>query len=245
MKNKEEVLEKLKSDEHYYGEFGKQFLSNSALYNLLNNPADFGKREMSLPLLEGGYFHTVMLEPEKKENYVIVEASSRNTKIYKEAVLESGAEMLLLQKEADKIDDLCAKMKANLDLFELLYHPDNEFEVPAVKEIHGMMWKGKCDVKHPDWVIDIKTTADISKFHRSAYAYNYDSQAWLYEEFFGKPMLFIVICKKTGQMKTFTCSDEFLERGEGKVIDGITQYNKFFGPEKYEDVNNFYTEDVL
>ena len=28
---KEEIIEKLKNDEHYYGEFGKNFLSNSIL----------------------------------------------------------------------------------------------------------------------------------------------------------------------------------------------------------------------
>lgn len=245
MRNREEAIEKLKSDEHYYGEFGKQFLSNSALYSLLNNPADFGKDEVTLPLLEGGYFHTVMLEPEKKGDYVIVDASSRNTKIYKEALAENEAEMLLLQKEVNKIDEMCSKMKSNLDLYELLYHKDNEYEVPAIKEIHGHLFKMKCDIKHPDWTIDIKTTADISKFSRSAFLYNYDSQAWIYEEGFNKPMLFIVICKKTLRMKMFTCSDEFLERGEEKVIDGITQWNKFFGPDKYEDVNNYYTEDVL
>ena len=31
MKNKKEVLEKLKDDEHYYGEYGRNFISNSYL----------------------------------------------------------------------------------------------------------------------------------------------------------------------------------------------------------------------
>jgi len=35
---KEEILEKLRDDQHYYGEFGKQFLSNSNISSLLTNP---------------------------------------------------------------------------------------------------------------------------------------------------------------------------------------------------------------
>ena len=35
---RKEELEKLKEDEHYYGKFGKQFLSNSDISTLLTNP---------------------------------------------------------------------------------------------------------------------------------------------------------------------------------------------------------------
>ena len=34
----EEILEKLKDDTHYYGKFGKQYLSNSDIITLLNDP---------------------------------------------------------------------------------------------------------------------------------------------------------------------------------------------------------------
>ena len=35
---KEEILEKLKDDQEYYGTFGKNFLSNSNISALLSNP---------------------------------------------------------------------------------------------------------------------------------------------------------------------------------------------------------------
>jgi len=38
--NKKEILEKLKIDEHYYGEFGQQFRSNSDISTLLKNLYD-------------------------------------------------------------------------------------------------------------------------------------------------------------------------------------------------------------
>jgi len=36
------AIEKLRDDEHYYGEFGKQYLSNSDISNLLTNPLSLG-----------------------------------------------------------------------------------------------------------------------------------------------------------------------------------------------------------
>ena len=52
---KEKVLEKLKEDEHYYGKFGKQFLSNSDISTLLTNPLALGEQsKMSSAFLVGG-----------------------------------------------------------------------------------------------------------------------------------------------------------------------------------------------
>jgi len=34
----EEIIEKLRDDDHYYGEFGQQYLSNSNIMTLDENP---------------------------------------------------------------------------------------------------------------------------------------------------------------------------------------------------------------
>ena len=36
--DKKQILTQLRNDEDYYGDFGKQYLSNSDIYHLLNNP---------------------------------------------------------------------------------------------------------------------------------------------------------------------------------------------------------------
>ena len=41
MKNKKEILERLKNDDDYYGEFGRQFISNSDIRTLMTNPLEF------------------------------------------------------------------------------------------------------------------------------------------------------------------------------------------------------------
>jgi hypothetical protein len=93
--SKNEIIEKLKIDEHYYGDFGKQYLSNSDISTLLKDPLALGKPSKQIPaFLIGGYFHTAILEPEKLKNFKVVESSNRNTKAYKEI---SGGELCLLQ----------------------------------------------------------------------------------------------------------------------------------------------------
>ena len=100
--NKKEILEKLKIDENYYGKFGKQFLSNSDISTLLTNPLSLGTPMENRPaFLIGGYFHTAILEPEKLKNFKIIEATTRNTKAYKEI---SNGEICLLQQEVDKTE---------------------------------------------------------------------------------------------------------------------------------------------
>lgn len=238
-------IERLKDDNEYYGDFGKKFLSASDVGALLDNPASFKDSEETLNMLHGSYFHMLLLEPHKKDEFPIVEASSRNTKVYKESKEALGVEMLMLREEADELEALAAKASGNFRLHELIYGSDCEYEQPAIGEIHGNMWKGKCDIKGKEYVIDIKTSANINKFKSSAWAYNYDSQAWVYRELFGLPVLFIVACKKTGQLALLTCSDEFYQRGEDKVLDATLVYNKYYAEDSTEDISNHLIEYEL
>ena len=102
--NKDNVIEKLRDDEHYYGDFGKKYLSNSDISALLTNPLALGKPSEPRPaFLVGGYFHTAILEPDKLKKYRVIPSSTRNTKVYKEM---SGGELCLLQHEVDTIEKL-------------------------------------------------------------------------------------------------------------------------------------------
>ena len=58
---KQEILTKLKDDTHYYGDFGRKYLSNSDISTLLKNPLAFGQpSKPSSAFLVGGYFHTAI-----------------------------------------------------------------------------------------------------------------------------------------------------------------------------------------
>jgi|TARA_R110002020_G_scaffold115142_4_gene264827 hypothetical protein len=227
MDNKE-ILEKLKNDEDYYGDFGKQYLSNSDIKSLLNNPLDFKKPSPPNPaFVVGGYFHTCILEPDKLEKYKIVKSTTRNTKAYKEI---AGEDICLLQHEVDQIELMREKVLEN-DLFkEMILDGAVEYEKPGLVELQGMKWKGKADIVNHShkMIIDLKTTSNINAFASSAYKFNYDSQAYIYSEMFGLELVFIVIDKKTLQLGLFDCSDRFLQSGQNKVALAVQAYKEFF-----------------
>jgi hypothetical protein len=198
-------------------------------------------------LVEGRYFHVSLLEPHKKDSIQIVDASTRNTNIYKEAVAASGKDILLLRSEAEELDAVVSAMRSNLRFYDLIYADDNTFEVPAIQEIKGMMWKGKADVVNPSegLVIDLKTTQNIDDFHWSAKKNNYDSQAYIYQMLFGYPVLFLVAEKGTGRLGIFNVSEDFLRGGEDKVERALEVYHKFYGDNASEDINNFFISQTL
>jgi hypothetical protein len=238
----DKIIKQLKDDKEYYGGIGKNYLSNSDIGTLLSNPKDFGiPREDNVNFAKGRLFHHLILEPEKVQNWNAVDVSSRNTKKYKEILAESGEPFLLLQKEYDDITELAKVMTANLDFYDMIYADGNQFEVPAIGEIGGVMWKGKADIVCDDCLIDIKTTSDINKFASyNARNYNYDSQAYVYHTLFGKPLKFLVIDKTNGQLGLFETTADFIERGAEKVEKAIEVYNKFFSKDATDDVNQYY-----
>ena len=242
----DKIIKQLKDDKEYYGGVGKKYLSNSDIGALLSNPKEYGvQKEDNVNFAKGRLFHHLILEPEKVQDWNAVDVSSRNTKKYKEILEESSEPFLLLQKEYDEITKLAKVMTSNLDFYDMIYADSNEFEVPNIGEIGGVMWKGKADIVCDDCLIDIKTTGDIEKFIYSARSYNYDSQAYVYHTLFGKPLKFLVICKTTGQLGLFETTTDFIERGAEKVHNAIKLYKQFFGKDATDDVNQYYRKIEL
>ena len=233
---KEEIIERLRVDEDYYGKFGQQFLSNSNISTLLKNPMALRDQTPDNPNFKiGGYFHTAILEPEKLKSFKIIDATTRNTKQYKEI---SGGEVCLLQKEVDMIEKMVEKMMAN-DICRDLIQPvlgNVQYEEPGTVRLYDNIWKGKADIVNHDekLVIDLKTTGDIDKFRWSASKFNYDSQAYIYRHLFGYDMLFIAIDKNTHQIGLFDCSPKFYKSGKEKVEKASEVYDLFYKDENFD-----------
>ena len=237
--NREEIIERLRSDEDYYGDFGKQFRSNSDISTLLTNPLALGQSQgPNINFLIGGYFHTAILEPDKLKKYRIIKSTTRNTKAYKEM---SGGEMCLLQHEVDKLELMIDKVKSNDVCNNLLEGIHVEYEQPGIREIEGLVWKGKADIINHDekLIVDLKTTSNISKFRSSAFRYNYDSQAYIYSKLFGYELVFIAIDKATHQIGIFDCSPSFYESGKEKVQQAVEQYKLFYEDPDFDPKNYF------
>ena len=240
------VIEKLRDDEQYYGAFGQQYLSNSDIGTLLKNPMFFRKpQEDNINFHKGRYFHQLILEPEKAKDTQFLDIGSRNTKAYKEQVIYDSQAIIMLEKEGQEIRDCVSAMMGNIDFFEGVRQEGNIYEQPASKEIQGMMWKGKADIVCTDKLIDLKTTGNLADFKWSARKYNYDSQCYIYEELFGKPLVFYVVDKTTKMLGTYHPSEDFIERGRNKVTEAIKVYKRFFGKESDFDINEYYVNEVL
>lgn len=229
----EQIVKKLKDDTHYYGDFGKQYLSNSDIQTLLKNPLKLKEPSPnSSAFLVGGYFHTSILEPDKLNKYKIIEASTRNTKVYKEL---SGGELCLLQHEVDQIELMRERLLDNTICNDFIREGNVEYEVPGIKEIGTNIWKGKADIVNHDekLIIDLKTTNDISGFRYAAKKYNYDSQAYIYRTIFDYDFLFMVVDKNTHQIGLFDCSEDFYASGAAKVEKANDAYDLFYKTEGF------------
>ena len=241
------IIEKLKQDEHYYGDYGKQFLSNSDINVLLKNPKLLHEeKQRTTAMVVGGYFHTAILEPDKLKRFKIIDSSTRNTKKYKEM---SDGEICLLQHEVDKIELMTEAIMDNKICGSLIMGTDgklNDFEVPGVTELFGNRWKGKADIinHNEQLVIDLKTTSDIDRFRWSASKFNYDSQAYIYSNLFGYEMLFMVIDKETLQIGLFDCSPDFYSSGEDKVRKATDAYELFYKTDDFDSKQYLITKTL-
>ena len=152
------VLEKLRNDSDYYGEYGSQYLSNSDIYALLKKPREFRKSEPTAEMLLGRYFHTLLLEPDKIENFPVAKASTRSTNVFKNMIEETklGKYDVILEKEADLVFKWAEAVRENFVMSTDIYAKGNEYEVPAVGTLFGTQWKGKADIVTSENVIDLK-----------------------------------------------------------------------------------------
>ena len=240
------ILEKLLDDNEYYHGVGKNYLSNSDIGTLLRNPKEFGvSRPDTKEFAVGRFFHQLILEPEKAKQFPVVDVATRNNKAYREFIAEHRIEIALLQKEVDDVHSWVSAINSNIIFFDELYSPDNQYEVPMIKEIKGLMWKGKADILGQNQIIDLKSSSNINDFKRKATLYNYDSQCYIYQCLFDRPLVFYVVDKLTQMVGMFEPEQSFIDRGEEKVEKAIEIYQKFYGDNPTEDIENYFIYDKL
>ena len=244
---KEEILAQMRDDKFYYGHLGKHALSSSSLKMILKSPktyrnvTKYGDPNSDSPALAAGKLaHWMVLEPQKMDDVWVVEASSKNTKIYKDFKEKYGE--VFLRKEisaAERLTDAVLRNEAALQLLN-----KSEFEVPEIAMLEGLAFRGKADIIQGDTIIDYKTTAELNTFKYSADKYGYDLQAWLYLKLFDKKKFtFLVIDKASTDIGIFETTDEFLARGENKFKQAVDNYKYFF--EQDNDLDQYVMRGIL
>ena len=240
------IIEELRNDDEYYNGKGRYYLSNSDISALLTNPKLFRAPKSDSKHYHGGrLFHKLILEPDKAIIVPQVDVSTRNTKEYKTFCTDNDLEFAMLTKEYEEIVHLASVMKSNIQFYDAIYREGNLYEEPIIGEIKGLQWKAKADIVTSDCIIDLKTTSDINKFRWAAKSYNYDSQCYIYQKLFGKPLYFYVIDKESEQLGLFRPSEEFVSGGEAKVERAMEVYYKYFGPNPTDNINNYFINETI
>jgi hypothetical protein len=243
---KEEILYLMLDDSFYYGYLGQNALSSSSIKTLISSPKTYyftkkyGSGETQA-LRDGKLFHTMILEPEKLDDIVFVDAATKASKEYKLAK-ETGKEVYT-KTEKKAAERLCDALLRNEAVKE--YLTNAKFEVPEIAMIDGIPIRAKADILKGNTIIDLKTTTGIKDFRYSADKYSYDLQAWLYREMFGVDnFVFVVIDKGSLDIAIFECSDEFYEKGKQKFEQGVSNYKYFFQTEGV-DLDQYVLRGVL
>jgi len=244
---KEEILTQMYSDEFYYGHLGKHALSSSSLKMILKSPktyrnvTKYGDPNGDSPALAAGKLaHWMVLEPHKIDQLHFVDASTKNTKIYKEAKEKYGEVFLTKERSAaERLTDAIFRNEAALQLLT-----DSEFEVPEIAMMEGLPFRGKADIIQGDTIIDYKTSAELSSFRYSADKYGYDLQAYMYLRMFNKKKFtFLVIDKASTDIGIFETTDDFIAKGEQKFFQAIENYKYFF--EEGNDLDQYVMRGIL
>lgn len=253
------IIEKLRNDKDYFGEFGKKFISNSDIKSLLNSPDQFQKPlDDSVDFLKGRYLHYKVLQPELfkdgKSPLLVIDCSTRNSSDYKKAVLENISEegavpIFLLQKEVQELNYLANCVTNNKFFKDCLQNNREKYEVeePAIGEIMGYLFKGKADRinKKLGIIADFKTTKSLSSFTFNFKKYGYHTQAYIYQKLFGLPVRFFVVDKESGRLGLFDVDDVTLEQAEQDVQTALNKFEYYYGENAIGDINEFYEYGVL
>lgn len=248
----DEILKQMEDDSFYYGYLGKNALSSSSAKDLYKSPKTYFNKTKEVnsdapPLREGRLIHTVVLEEEKlNDKYDFVSIGSRRTKTFEAAQEEarSKGKEVMLTSELNKANELCNAIRFNSHANELF--TGGTAETPAIGELYGLPFRGKADYLKDGHLIDLKTTAKLDGWERTAkYLWHYDMQGWIYCELFGvTKFTFVVIEKGTGDIGIFELSDETRELGGNKVKQCVNTYKEYF-IDKRSKLNDYTIRGVL
>lgn len=248
----DELLQQMQDDSFYYGYLGVAALSSSSIKSINDSIKGFYYKQKSdaseetAALIMGRMIHTLLLEGQEKFNslFLPVEASTKTTKIYKDALAAGPANMtVVLQSEVDTCERIVRAIEKNKEAYELLSLGTSE--VPSIGNLFGLPFRAKADKLYVDDSIrmctDLKTTSDMSGFKYSAKKYGYNSQCYIYSELFGIPIenfRYVVVDKGSLDVAIVEVSREFHEQGRNLTEAACEKYRKWI-MDPAADINQY------
>ena len=152
--DKNELLDNMYDDDFYYGYLGKQALSSSSLKMVLKSPktykyvTKYGQAETQ-PLRDGKLFHTLILEPNKIDDFTFVDCKTKAAKEYKLAVEKKQNVYTTNElRDAERLADAILKNNEATS-----YFMGAEFEIPEIAMIDGIPFRAKADILRGNQII--------------------------------------------------------------------------------------------
>jgi len=250
---REDLLEKMKDDDFYFGYLGKEkVLSKSSINDLVppKSPKAWyynsGKKKNETSLRAGTLFHLAILEPDKYDLLNFSKLKTRGSAGFKSqaAELKEQGEVLYSSSEKEFNEKLVSEFTVNKRAMMKLQ--DCDFEVPILGEIEGIPFRGKADVVTKDnRIIDLKTCGDLENFPNDAASYGYDIQCYVYSKLMGFDPVgseFLVIAKNTYDIGFFDVDKSFIEQGKNKLERAIEVYKQIFYQKTDEEIRETLNE---
>jgi len=176
------------SNQDYHA--NNEAVSNSQLSRIMKSPALINAKMEQTPALRwGSLVHSIVLEPEKFYQEIVVMPDGIDSgKGAKERVREFEAsnvgKEIISFEENEQLSAILKAVMSDADASNLLGHPARvENSLFWVDEATGVKCRCRPDFwRHDNIVVDLKTTKDCSawSFGRSAWDYRYDAQSAFY-----------------------------------------------------------------
>ena len=175
---------KSEHEEAYHGE--KEFISSSPLAYMQKTPAHFyeswtGSVETSAPMEKGTFIHKILLEQDISrycarpltENGELVRSNSPSYTNFLEANVGKIPLHPNLYNEAEAILSAACKSKIFMHYHNI---SDPEVSFYGVDKATGLPIKARTDLvcKEYDFILDVKSTRDISTFEKQIFTLGYD-----------------------------------------------------------------------
>lgn len=248
--DKDSILKQMDNDEFYYEYLGKNALSSSSVKLLNKSPKAYAKslrfaNKRTSAMTAGWLLHLAVFEPEKFGHLNWVDASTRNTKLYKEAFANNP--MTFLRKEYEETMRMSDAIYSSYDAEMLIKGLD--YEKPAIGNINGIPFRAKADAIGKNGIVDLKTTTGLAEgsFPYNARKYGYASQVFIYCNLFGveyQDFKFLCICKDTKDIAVYDVSEEFYFQGEELVVSAINTYREWFS-EGGKNIDEYIIKGIL
>lgn len=220
----------------------KEFLRSPRHYQYSQSKEAREENDGKSHFLLGRLVHAAILEPDTvKDEFAVVDATTRSTKVYKETVEKYPHKGIVLQHELEQASRIVGAVNS-LDKIKAIID-SCEKEISAAAKIEDVYCKARLDMWNAEegHIYDLKTTNESAlNFPYTFYKYGYDISSAFYVDVLlannvnVSNFSFIVVEKNPPYgVMLYHLTEEMLEYGRGKYLPALAKYKQCLRTQSY------------